>query len=124
MRAIVATVFACGVVVGCGSSDDGGANADSGSTSGDSSTSDSIVGDAPHDASSEASSDAPKTDAPSDGGGACGSIDSFIPDWVKSAKPTKEIYVSPSGDDGNDGSKDHPYKTSGKAFGAKGPGER
>ena len=54
----------------------------------------------------------------------CGDPDSFLPAWVRAAKPTLEIYVSPSGDDLNDGSKDKPYKTTAKGFSKLGTGVR
>ena len=108
---------------GCGSSDGGTSSDDSGATSdssndGDGSTTDAPKGDTP-------ATDAPKTDGPApDGTTGCATIESFIPDWVKGAAPSKEIYVSPSGDDGADGSKDHPYKTTAKAWASRASGVR
>src|SRR5262249_22578948 len=98
-------------VVGCGGSDGGDASgADSG---------------VPVDSSPTGGgggADAPKTDAP--GGATGGSTGgAFVPDWAEGTA-TKGVYVSPTGDDGNDGSRDHPYKTTGKAWGSRGPGVR
>jgi len=55
---------------------------------------------------------------------ACGSIESFVPDWVKNAAPSKEVYVAPSGNDQNDGSVQSPLATAAKAFSMLGPGVR
>ena len=58
-------------------------------------------------------------------GAACGDVASFIPAWAAKAVPSKEIYVSPSGDDNlNDGSKAKPFQTTAKAFSLLAPGVR
>jgi hypothetical protein len=68
------------------------------------------------------------TDAPGESGdasaSACGSIDSFVPDWVKSAAPTKDLFVAPGGNDQNDGSAGSPFATAAKAFSMLAPGVR
>ena len=58
-----------------------------------------------------------------DGATSCGSVASFVPDWVTKAAPSHEIYVSPAGDN-NDGSVGKPFKTTAKAFGMIAPGVR
>jgi hypothetical protein len=113
LGAVASLLAACGSS-GSGSVQDGGtggrdAPIDDGGVGGDSGTS----GDAP-----------PGDGASSDGAGSCGSIASFVPDWVKNAAPTREIYVSPAGSDANDGSAATPFKTSAKAFSMIAPGVR
>ncbi len=58
------------------------------------------------------------------GASTCGSIASFVPSWVTNAVPTKDVHVSPAGDDANDGSAATPIKTTAKAFSMLAPGVR
>ena len=60
----------------------------------------------------------------SDAAMACGSVASFVPDWVKNVAPSQEIFVAPSGSDTNDGSSGKPFKTAAKAFAMLAPGVR
>jgi hypothetical protein len=68
----------------------------------------------------EASTDAPLAEA----SGPCGAADSFLPAWAVNATPSREIYVSPAGDDTADGSQAKPLKTAKKAFSLLAPGAR
>lgn len=104
MRPLSVSVWAAlAVGAGCG----GGSPTDTPDAAGDA---------APPDASIDA--------APDGGPSACGSIASFVPSWVTNAAPTKDVYVSPSGDDANDGSAAKPLQTAAKAFSMIAPGVR
>ena len=54
---------------------------------------------------------------------ACGDVEAALPAWFRST-PENELYVSPSGNDANDGSKDKPLKTTAAAFAKMAPGVR
>jgi hypothetical protein len=77
----------------------------------------SVIGDdgLPIDSAMDA---APDTSTPS-----CGDLAAALPAWFN-ATPEKELYVSPSGADTNDGSKDKPLKTTAAAFAKLAPGVR
>ena len=105
----------------CSSGGDDGANPiddGGGETSSDAIVSgDTPGGDAPPvDATSDVKSDSPSS--------TCDAAEAYLPAWVKSAAPTTEIHVSPTGDDTNDGSAAKPLKTTKAAFAKWGPGVR
>ncbi|MBI5538262.1 MAG: right-handed parallel beta-helix repeat-containing protein [Deltaproteobacteria bacterium] len=78
----------------------GGATPDSGKEGGKDSEPDAVPTDGP----------------PAEASATCGAIDGFLPSWAVNATPSKEVYVSPSGDDNADGSQGKPLKTAKKAF--------
>lgn len=106
-------IFCC-IALGCSSSESEGASPPDGeavdSVSIDDSATDSVVTD-----TAETPGD---TSTPS-----CGDLDAALPAWFN-ATPEKELYVSPTGADTNDGSKDKPLRSTVAAFLKMQPGVR
>ena len=126
MRTLLAPGLVLVSILGCGGSDGGGATDDAATEDSALPPNDGGRGDAVADGvTADATADGPRPDGASDSmTAACGDVESYIPAWARDAKPTRELYVSPTGDDANDGSKEHPYKTTAKAFASAAPGVR